>query len=73
MIQFSIEGLQLGEVTLLRQSLDVIQITGKDAQYVANLQSKLEYQIKEIEDFIKAEELKKTEGLQKLEKANKPK
>ena len=73
MMQFSIEGLQLGEVTLLRQSLDVIQITGKDAQYVANLQSKLEHQIKEIEDFIKAEELKKAEGIQKLEKSNKPK
>jgi len=30
------------ELTLLRQSLDVITITGKDAAYVAKLQKKVE-------------------------------
>lgn len=73
MMIFSIENLQLGEIRLLRQSLDVIQITGKDAQYVANLQLKLENEIKQIEEFIRAEELKKVEGIAKIEKANKPK
>ena len=38
---FSIENLQLEEIKLLRQSLNVIQITGASAQFVANLQNKL--------------------------------
>ena len=70
---FSIDNLQMGEIRLLRQALDVIQITGKDAQYVANLQLKLESEMKQIEEFIKTEELKKAEGIEKIEKANKPK
>ena len=70
---FSIDNLQIGEIRLLRQALDVIQITGKDAQYVANLQVKLESEMKQIEEFIKTEELKKAEGIEKIEKANKSK
>ena len=35
----------LAELTLLRQALDVITITGKDAQYVAQLQLKIEQQL----------------------------
>ena len=70
---FSIDNLQMGEIRLLRQALDVIQITGKDAQYVANLQVKLESEMKQIEEFIKTEELKKAEGIEKIEKANKSK
>lgn len=31
-----------GEVSLLRQSLDIISISGKDAKFVAALQIKLE-------------------------------
>jgi hypothetical protein len=73
MMVFSIDNLQMGEIRLLRQALDVIQITGKDAQYVANLQLKLESEMKQIEEFIKTEELKKAEGIEKIEKANKPK
>lgn len=70
---FSIDNLQMGEIRLLRQALDVIQITGKDAQYVANLQIKLDNEMRQIEEFIKTEELKKAEGIEKIEKANKPK
>jgi hypothetical protein len=70
---FSIDNLQMGEIRLLRQALDVISITGKDAQYVANLQVKLESEMKQIEEFIKTEELKKAEGIEKIEKANKSK
>jgi hypothetical protein len=73
MMVFSIDNLQMGEIRLLRQALDVISITGKDAQYVANLQIKLESEMKQIEEFIKTEELKKAEGIEKIEKANKPK
>ena len=46
---FSIENLQLEEIQLLRQSLNVIQITGASAQFVANLQNKLDYEINQIE------------------------
>jgi hypothetical protein len=46
---FSIENLQLEEVKLMRQSLNVIQITGASAQFVANLQNKLDYEINQIE------------------------
>ena len=35
----------LAELTLMRQALDVITITGKDAQYVAQLQVKIEQQL----------------------------
>ena len=38
---FSID-LTHGEIHLLRQSLDLISISGKDAKFVANLQVKLE-------------------------------
>ena len=31
-----------GELSLIRQSLDMITISGKDAKFVAQLQSKLE-------------------------------
>jgi hypothetical protein len=37
------------ELQLLRQSLNVITINGTDAQFVANLQLKLEHELKEIE------------------------
>jgi hypothetical protein len=46
---FSIENLQIEEIQLLRQSLNVIQITGASAQFVANLQNKLDYEINQIE------------------------
>ena len=56
---FSIENLQLEEIQLLRQSLNVIQITGASAKFVANLQNKLDYEISQIQTMI-AEETKKT-------------
>ena len=55
---FSIENLQLEEVKLMRQSLNVIQITGASAQFVANLQNKLDYEIQQIETIL-IEETKK--------------
>jgi hypothetical protein len=55
---FSIENLQIEEVQLLRQSLNVIQITGASAQFVANLQNKLDYEIQQIETIL-IEETKK--------------
>ena len=55
---FSIENLQLEEVKLLRQSLNVIQITGASAQFVANLQNKLDSEIQQIETMILEETTK---------------
>jgi len=58
---FSIDNLQLEEVKLMRQSLNVIQITGASAQFVANLQNKLDYEINQIETMIN-EETKKSKS-----------
>jgi hypothetical protein len=49
---FSIENLQLEEIKLMRQSLNVIQITGATAQFVANLQIKLDSEINKIETML---------------------
>jgi hypothetical protein len=49
---FSIENLQLEEIKLMRQSLNVIQITGATAQFVANLQIKLDNEINQIETML---------------------
>jgi hypothetical protein len=37
------------EVSVLRQSLDTITLTGKDAKFIASLQLKLEHEISEIQ------------------------
>ena len=55
---FSIENLQLEEIKLLRQSLNVIQITGASAQFVANLQNKLDNEIQQIETMLLEETTK---------------
>ena len=55
---FSIENLQLEEIKLMRQSLNVIQITGATAQFVANLQLKLDYEIQQIETMLLEETTK---------------
>lgn len=46
------------ELQLMRQSLDVITIVGKDAKTVANLQTKLEQIIQE--ESIKQQQLQQT-------------
>jgi hypothetical protein len=48
---FSID-LSIQEITLLRQSLDVINITGKDARFVGNLQYKLETELQTIRTML---------------------
>jgi hypothetical protein len=55
---FSIENLQLEEIKLMRQSLNVIQITGSSAQFVASLQNKLDSEIQQIETMILEETTK---------------
>lgn len=45
---FSIEFTQQ-EILFLRQALEVVQIQGKDAKFVASTQQKLEDKLEEIE------------------------
>ena len=55
---FSI-NLTPNELSFIRQSLETIQISGKDAKFLATLQVKLEHEISEINRMIKEEEQKK--------------
>lgn len=48
MDMFSID-LTPQEISVLRQALDTITITGKDAKYIASLQIKLETELSEIQ------------------------
>lgn len=72
-------GFTLEEVTLLRNSLDVIQIQGKNARMVAKLQDNFEeaaFQIQinlQMQEEKRAEEeRKKMEELAALQKEEKP-
>ena len=58
---FSID-LTVNEIQLLRQSLDIISIKGTDAKFLANLQSKLESELIQIQEMLhKVEETKQQE------------
>lgn len=66
---FTIENLSLDEIIVLRQSLNVIEIKGSSAQFIANLQLKLDSEINQIREMIAEEEKKKQAGIAKIEKA----
>ena len=68
---FTIENLSLDEIAVLRQSLNVIEIKGSSAQFIANLQNKLDNEILQIREMIAQEEQKKQAGIAKIEKAAK--
>ena len=68
---FSIDNLSLEEINLLRQSLNVIEIKGASAIFVATLQVKLDQEISQIRTMIGEEEKKKQAGIRKIEKAAK--
>jgi hypothetical protein len=68
---FTIENLSLEEINLLRQSLNVIEIKGSSAIFVATLQVKLDQEISQIRTMIEEEEKKKQAGIRKIEKATK--
>ena len=70
---FTLEDLTLEEIATLRHSLNVIDIKGSSAQFIANLQIKLDKEIKQIQDHISKEENKKQEGIKSIEKAVKTK
>jgi hypothetical protein len=54
------------ELAFLRQSLDVVSVSGKDAKFLANLQTKIETELLQIEQIKQAEEQKKRESLQQI-------
>ena len=60
---FSID-LTLQEISTIRQSLDVVSISGKDAKFLANLQNKLDSEILNIQQVIKQTEAQKQLELQ---------
>ena len=59
---FSID-FTLNEINFIRQCLELPSISGKDAKFLANLQSKIEQELAEIQR-LKEEELKKTIGVE---------
>lgn len=69
---FSID-LTTSEIQLLRQSLDVISIAGKDAKLVANLQIKLESELHAIQVQLQQAEIQKQQDLLKAIEADKKK
>ena len=68
---FSIENLSIEEIAALRQALNVIDIKGSSAQFIANLQLKLDSELQQIQIMMQEEEQKKQEGIKKIEKAAK--
>ena len=55
---FSID-LTPNELNFIRQSLETVQISGKDAKFLANLQGKIEHELSEIQRMVNEEEQKK--------------
>jgi hypothetical protein len=55
---FSID-LTHNELNFIRQSLETVTIQGKDAKFLASLQSKIEHELSEIKKMIQEEEQKK--------------
>jgi hypothetical protein len=58
------------EIAVIRQSLDVIQISGKSARVIAGLQDKLDEALMNIQFTLQEEEAKKQQELQKLVEKN---
>jgi hypothetical protein len=54
------------EIAFIRQSLDLVQISGKDAKFLANLQVKLENEYSQIQEIKAEEEAKKQAELQAI-------
>ncbi len=69
---FSVD-FSLGELQVMRQSLDVITITGKDAKVIANLQTKLESEMAQIQQMLQQAESQKQNDLLKAIESDKKK
>ena len=69
MILFSIENLTIEEIAAMRQALNVIDIKGSSAQFIASLQNKLDSEISTAQHILKQEEAKKSQGIVEIEKS----
>ena len=56
----------LNELAFIRQSLDVVSISGQDAKFLANLQIKVEQEIAEARQLIQQEEISKKKELEQI-------
>ena len=61
------------ELAFIRQSLDVVSVSGKDAKFLANLQGRIENELIEIEQMKRQEEMRKAEELQQIISQDPPK
>lgn len=68
-----LENLSAEEISALRQSLNVIDIKGSSAQFIATLQIKLDNKISQIQNELRQEETKKQSGIKKIERSTKSK
>ena len=62
---FSIDLTQ-NEIVFVRQALDLVTVSGKDAKFLANLQVKIEHELLDIEAQKRKEEEKKQVELQQI-------
>lgn len=63
----------VGELQIMRQSLDAITISGRDAKVIANLQTKLESEIGSIQQMLQEAEQQKQAELAKAIEGEKKK
>ena len=54
------------ELNFIRQALETVQLQGRDAKFCASIQLKLESELEQIIQMIKAEEQSRTLGLQQM-------
>lgn len=67
---FSID-LSHNEINFIRQALETVQISGKDAKFLANLQVKIEHELAAIQKLKQEEEQKKLLSLSQTLDASK--
>ena len=71
MILFSIENLTIEEIAAMRQALNVIDIKGSSAQFIAQLQIKLDRELNDAKQVLEQEKSTRTEGIKTIEKTSK--
>lgn len=73
MVLFSIENLSIEEIATLRQSLNVIDIKGSSAQFIAQLQIKLDRELNDAKQVLEQEKSTRAEGIKEIEKSTRSK
>jgi len=62
---FSID-LNQNEIIFIRQALDLVTVSGKDAKFLANLQIRIEQELLQIDELKRKEDQKKQAELQQV-------